>query len=284
LSSRAAVNTTKDIQPVSIQQPHATGPAEQPAIDVRDVSFSYGDTPVLEGARFAVAPREMVCMVGPNGGGKTTLIRLILGLLQPSAGWVRVFGALPRQARRRVGYMPQYARHDLDFPVTVRDLVLMGRLGGGGLRGWLGWPDRADRQAARLALEQVEMQWAARRPYAELSGGQRQRVLIARALACQPDLLVLDEPTSNVDTRGENQLLDILHHLSRQMAIVTVTHDLGFVSNLVDRVICVNRHVDIHPTGAISDQMMHQLYGERVRAVEHHESQISTSAEETAGG
>ena len=170
-----------------------------------------------------------MCIVGPNGGGKTTLVKLILGLLRPQRGEVRVFGQPPHRARLRVGYMPQHVQHDPQFPVTVMDIVLMGRLG----QGVLGWPGRADRRAAIDALAQVGMEEFRRRPFADLSGGQRQRVLIARALCCKPDLLLLDEPTSNVDSLVEARLLDLLRDLNRQMTIVMVSHDLGFVSGLV---------------------------------------------------
>lgn len=149
----------------------------------------------------------------------------------------------------------------------------MGRLGGPGWRGLLGWYSRTDRDAARDALHQVDIGPLADHPYAGLSGGQRQRVLIARALACDPDLLVLDEPTANVDMAGEDRLRDILRELNRRMAIVTVTHDLGFVSNLVRRVVCVNRRVAVHPTEQVSGELIHQLYDDRVRSVDHQTTQ-----------
>ena len=170
---------------------------DEAAVLLRDVTFSYGGEPVLEDVNLSVGAREAVCIVGPNGGGKTTLVKLILGLLLPQRGEVRLFGQPPRLARLRVGYMPQHVQHDPLFPVTVMDIVLMGRLGRGGLGGLLGWPGRADRRAARNALEQVGMDGFGRHPFAALSGGQRQRVLIARALCCEPELLLLDEPTSN---------------------------------------------------------------------------------------
>ncbi len=244
---------------------------DQHAIDVRDVSFSYAAVPVLENASFQVEPNELICIVGPNGGGKTTLVKLLLGLLRPDAGQILVLGQSPEQARLRVGYMPQHVGHDPQFPVTALDIVLMGRLGRGGLRKALGWYDRADRRAALDALDMVDMTPAARQTYSTLSGGQRQRVLIARALCGQPKLLLLDEPTANVDALGESRLMDILKRLSRRMAIVTVSHDLGLVSNLVERVICVNRRVVVHPTSDITGQIFEDLYGAERRAVEHRE-------------
>ncbi|MBN2580869.1 MAG: ABC transporter ATP-binding protein [Pirellulales bacterium] len=251
-----------------------------PVIELNDVTFSFGAAPVVENASFSIYPRESVCVVGPNGGGKTTLVKLILGLLQPQSGVIRVFGAAPRSARPRIGYMPQHVLFDPQFPVTVMDIVLMGRLAAAGRNRFLGWPCVADRQAAREALRFLNMEPLARRPFAALSGGQRQRVLIARALSNRPDLLLLDEPTSHVDTLGESQLLDLLRELNRRMTIVTVTHDLGFVSNLVEKVVCVNRSVVVHPTHAITGEMIHEIYGAHVRVVRHGE--ISDEKEEHA--
>ncbi len=159
---------------------------EKPVIEVRNVSFSYQAAPVLEDVSLTIGERESVCIVGPNGGGKTTLLRLLLGQIRPTRGEVLIFGQPPEQARLRIGYMPQRSEYDPLFPVTAMDVVLMGRLGQSGLRGWLGWYGASDRRAALDALEQVHMADAAGNPFAALSGGQRQRVLIARRCAASP--------------------------------------------------------------------------------------------------
>jgi zinc transport system ATP-binding protein len=242
-----------------------------PVIELNDVTFSYGGAPVVEKANFSIYSCESMCVVGPNGGGKTTLVKLILGLLRPQSGTIRVFGTEPRQARRRIGYMPQHVLFDLQFPVTVMDIVLMGRLGVAEKHRFFGWPRAKDRRAALEALHQLGMEDFSRRPFASLSGGERQRVLIARAICNQPDLLLLDEPTSHVDTLIESQMLDLLRELNRRMTVVMVTHDLGFVSNLVEKVICVNRKVVVHPTHAITGEMIHEFYGGHVRVVRHSE-------------
>jgi zinc transport system ATP-binding protein len=245
--------------------------SDSPVITLQNVTFSYGGEPVLEDVTFSIPQREAVCIVGPNGGGKTTLAKLILGLLTPQRGEIRVLGESPRRARLRVGYMPQHSQHDPLFPVTVMDIVLMGRLGHTGLRGLLGWAGRVDRHAALDALEQVDMAEWRQRPFSSLSGGQRQRVLIARAICCRPELLLLDEPTSNVDSLIEARLLELLRELNRRMTILMVSHDLGFVSSLVESVICVNRRVALHPTSQLSGAVIHDLYGGEVRMVRHDE-------------
>jgi zinc transport system ATP-binding protein len=243
--------------------------ANEPVVSLHNVTFSYGGSPVLENVTFDVSEHAAVCMIGPNGGGKTTLVKLILGLLTPQ-GEIRVFGQSPRRARLRVGYMPQHIQYDPQFPVTAMDIVLMGMLGQPGVRGFFGWHGQADRSAAKNALRQVGMEEFRHRPFASLSGGQRQRVLIARALCGNPDMLLLDEPTSNVDTVVEAQLLDILRELNQHLTILMVSHDLGFVSHLVESVICVNRKVVMHSTSQITGTSIEDIYGGNVRAVHHH--------------
>ncbi len=245
---------------------HATA---ETAVDLRNVSFAYGATQALEGVTFSIQRGDFVSVVGPNGGGKTTLLKLILGLLEPDRGEIRVFGRPPQQARRLVGYMPQHARLDLQFPVTVMDVVLMGRLGNGARMGPFRSPDRS---AATEALREVGLYEQRGRSLAALSGGQRQRVLIARALACEPELLLLDEPTSNLDPHVESTFQDLLRRLNERLTILIVSHDLGFVSQMVRTVVCVNRRVQVHPTGELTGEMIHQMYDHDVRMVMHRHS------------
>lgn len=238
------------------------------AIAVSDVDFSYdGRNLILENASFDILEEEFAAIIGPNGGGKTTLLRLFLGLIEPQRGSVRVFGSRPALARRRVGYMPQYPKLDADFPVTVMDVVLMGRLGHGpGIGPFRG----ADRDIARAVLAEVGCADLARRSLSELSSGQRQRILIARALACQPELLLLDEPTSNLDPSVQDDVQDLLDALNRRMTIVVVSHDVAFVSRYVKKVVCVNRTVALHPTSEIKGDVFSTLYGASgVRIVDH---------------
>jgi len=243
--------------------------AAEPAVRLENVSFRYNHTTVLENVDLTVADGDFASVVGPNGGGKTTLFKIMLGLLDPDRGRVRVLGEPVEYARKRVGYMPQHVHHDPQFPITVMDIVLMGRLGRGGLAGAFGWYTKADREAALEALKEVDMTDFASHLFAELSGGQRQRVLIARALSCQPDLLLLDEPTSNVDPTTEARLFEILQDLNKRMTILVVSHDIGFVSSVVDNVICVNRKVVVHPTSEITGEIIQDIYGSDLRMVRH---------------
>lgn len=236
-----------------------------PIIALDDLSFSYNGQHVLEHVDLAIADRDFACMVGPNGGGKTTLLKLVLGLLTPTSGHVRVFGQSPQQARPRMGYMPQHAQVDPHFPASVMDVVLMGRLAPG--NSW-GRFSRADRDGAAEALRLVDLADLRRRPFADLSGGQRQRALIARALAASPELLLLDEPTSNLDVRMEGELYELLQKLNERLTIVLVSHDLGFVSQFVKSVVCVKHTVTVHPTSEVTGEIIQEIYGD-VRLVRH---------------
>jgi len=236
------------------------------AVELIDVWFSYGDQPVLRDANLRIGAGERVCVVGPNGGGKTTLLKLMLGLLRPDRGRVLIAGQSPTTGRKRIGYAPQHAAFDPSFPVSVMDVVLMGRLGRAAAVG----PYRqADRQAAARALGEVGLGGLAGRGFAALSGGQRQRVLIARALAGEPELLLLDEPTASLDLGVEAEFYQLLQCLSDRLTLIIVSHDVGFVSQLAGKVVCVHGTVAVHPTVELTGEMMQDLYGHDVMLVRH---------------
>jgi zinc transport system ATP-binding protein len=237
----------------------------EPVVAIERVSFAYNTDPVLVDVDLTVGDKDFVSLVGPNGGGKTTLLKIILGLLTPTAGTVRVFGRPPVAARPRIGYMPQHAQVDPHFPASVLDVALMGRVSKGSN---VGPYRKGDRAAAAEALREVELYDYASRPFADLSGGQRQRVLIARALAAEPDLLLLDEPTANLDVRMEQELYELLKSLNERLTIILVSHDLGFVSQFVKRVVCVKHRVTAHPTSDITGEIIQEIYGD-VRMVRH---------------
>jgi zinc transport system ATP-binding protein len=237
-----------------------------PAITIENLTFAYESNPVLEDVNLSVVPRDFACVVGPNGGGKTTLLKLVLGLLRPQRGRVRVLGRSPQEARVRVGYLAQHAHLDPQFPVSVMDVVMMGRLG---RQPSAGRYRRLDRQVAAEALDQVGLTEMRGRSLSALSGGQRQRVLLARTLACEPDLLMFDEPTAHLDPAVQDDLYDMLRKLNERLTIVMVSHDVGFVSEFVKSVICVNRRVYTHPTSEINGRIIGELYGQGVRMVRH---------------
>jgi zinc transport system ATP-binding protein len=239
--------------------------AEESVIRVRDLSFAYGRNQVLTNVRFDIFPQDTVCIVGPNGGGKTTLVKLILGLLAPDRGSVLVHGSSPDRERHRIGYVPQYAHYDARFPISVREVVRMGRLG----NSISGHFDREDNEKAMAALGAVHLQELAMRPFSALSGGQRQRVLIARALASEGDILILDEPTASLDRESEQQLFTLLDTLNRKMAILMVTHEVGFSSTFFKRIICVNNHVYVHPTSELTGDLIRDMYGGDMRMIRH---------------
>ena len=211
------------------------------AAELKGVSFAYPSGPrVLTEVDLSIAPGELVAIAGPNGGGKTTLVRLVLGLLEPTEGEVLLFGEPAQRFSRRstLGYLPQRAQVGTDTPVTVEELVSAGRLGAGRLLGPL---RAADRQLVADAIERVGLTDLATRPLARLSGGQQQRAFIAKALAGEPTLLVMDEPTTGVDAESQEALATLLDRLHRELRVTVlyVSHEFGAIEPYVDRLVLV---------------------------------------------
>jgi manganese/iron transport system ATP-binding protein len=220
-----------------------TAPTPSPdphALVIRHAAMAYGRAPVLEGVDGVVDPGESVALIGPNGAGKSTLLKAILGLVPVVQGSITVLGGPPAAARRQVAYVPQADTLDAEFPVTAAQVVLMGRYP---RVGWVRWPGRADRRAAAAALEEVGLAEHARERFGVLSGGQRQRVLLARAIAQQARLLLLDEPFNGIDAASEELLLAALRRLRADNAAVVVsTHDLALAHLFCDEVCLLNHH------------------------------------------
>jgi zinc transport system ATP-binding protein len=226
-------------------------------IEVQKLNFAYDVQPILEEVNLSVQAGEFLAIIGPNGGGKTTLLRLLLGLLQPDSGEIRILGIPPKKARQRIGYVAQDIHINREFPITALDVVLMGKLAPGWGRHII---RRKDRIAAHNALEQMGMGAYCRHRIGELSGGQRQRVLIARALVAQPELLFLDEPTASIDTAGQSEFYCLLRELNRDITIVMVSHDIMVLSSYVKSVACVNRSLHYHDHAEISAEMVAMMY------------------------
>ncbi len=224
-----------------------------PIIEIKNLHFAFDGNEVLKSVNLTVNKGEFLALIGPNGGGKTTLLKLMLGLLEPDQGTVRVFEEPPRNVSRRIGYVPQDIHPNRNFPVSVLDVVLMGRL-----RSHKGWSrhSQKDRIAAQEALDKMAMSELNHRNITELSGGQRQRILIARALVSKPDLLLLDEPTASIDTHGQTEFYSLLKELNKMTTILMVSHDLMILSSYIKSVACVNRLVHYHDEAEITEEML----------------------------
>jgi zinc transport system ATP-binding protein len=234
----------------------------EPVIAFEDVSFRYDGTWVVEDINLEVAEGAFVAVLGPNGGGKTTLAKLMIGLLRPTKGRVRVYGGDPASNARRIGYVPQASTISPAFPIAAGDLVALGLAGDNGLPSWIGpWRRRNVREAVRAALAAVEMEAFAGRPIGALSGGQRQRVLIARALVAGPDILVLDEPTASIDPHGKSCIIELLDRLTAHRTVILVSHDLAAAVPQVTEVTCINRHLIYNPKPVLTAPMLELIYG-----------------------
>ncbi|MDP1834310.1 MAG: ABC transporter ATP-binding protein [Chlamydiales bacterium] len=210
--------------------------SSEPVVIAQDLCFAYGTAPVLTNVSFQIMPGEFVGIIGPNGGGKTTLLKLMLGFLKPSSGSLKIFDKAPNDAHYDVAYVPQRLPFDRLFPISVMEVVLTGRLA---TLPWYGAYSNEDLRLAKESLDLVELSDFSEAPFGSLSGGQAQRVLIARALVSQPKLLLLDEPTSSVDVEAQADIYNLLDKLRGKMTIAMVTHDLGTVIERVERVLCV---------------------------------------------
>ncbi|MEW6184405.1 MAG: ABC transporter ATP-binding protein [Thermodesulfobacteriota bacterium] len=235
-------------------------------IEIKDLWFSFNGQAVLQGVNLTIHRGDYLVVFGPNGGGKTVLLKLMLGLLKPTRGMIRVFGEPPGKAAHRIGYVPQNVHINKDFPVSVLDVVLMGCLRHS--RGWSRY-SRDDRAAAREALDLMKVWDIREQRIGELSGGQLQRVFIARALVAEPECLFLDEPMASIDTYGRGEFYELLYKLNKRVTIVTVSHDLMVLSSHVKAVACVNRELHYHDSGEMTQEMLDQVYHCPVDLVAH---------------
>ena len=234
-------------------------------ISAKNLYVAFQDKIVLEDITFHIHAGEFWGILGPNGSGKTTLLRTMLGLVEPFSGDMSVFGKAPKQLahdRDRIGYVPQLAVIDFQFPIHVRDVVLLGRSRKIGIGRRAG---KIDREAVDRALELVEIADLADRQIGQLSGGQRQRVLIARALALEPDILFLDEPTAALDVNAAESFYEWLHSMHKKMnlTLVLVSHDVGVISRYVSAVACLNRRLVAHgvPSEVLGNEAIENMYG-----------------------
>jgi zinc transport system ATP-binding protein len=242
-------------------------------LELSDVSFAYNGQPAVRGATFSLQKGDFLGVIGPNGGGKTTLVKLILGLLRPDSGSIRVFGEDVSRFRGwpRIGYVPQKATNfDQNFPATVFEVASMGRFQRAGMTRRL---SQEDYRAVEKALGVVGMLGLRDKRIGDLSGGQQQRVFIARALAGEPELLLMDEPTVGVDAKAQHDFYALLKKLHKDfgISIVLISHDVMVVSRYVNKLACVNINVEFHDVSkGVSQSDLACAYSETMAVVPHH--------------
>jgi zinc transport system ATP-binding protein len=235
-------------------------------VKLENVRVDYDGLVVLERVNLSVYHQDFLGIIGPNGGGKTTLLRVVLGLVNPTGGKVTVFGISAERARKFIGYVPQHSRFDFQFPASVWEVVLMGRYRHTGLFKRYG---EKDQQITHHALETVGMLDCKDRQIGRLSRGEQQRVLLARALVSEPKLLILDEPTASVDVQMQTEFYELLEKLKQKMAIVLVSHDISAVSVYVDKIACLNRQLFYHDSKEIKAEELVKIYGCPVEMIAH---------------
>ena len=233
-------------------------------VSLKNVEVYFNSTPVLESISLSIKQNDFLAIIGPNGGGKTTLLKVILGLIKPNKGEVKVFGRNPKEGRKLIGYLPQYTFFDLNFPVSVFDVVLMGRYGGI-FRNY----SKEDKNTALNALKTVDMLEVKDRQIGKLSGGQLQRVFVARAIARQPKLLLLDEPMTSIDPEMQKSFYELLLKLKKKMAIVLVTHDIGVISTYVEEIACLNRRLFYHGPKEAGLKKLEEVYQCPIELIAH---------------
>jgi len=237
---------------------------DTPLLEARHVTFGYGREPVVEDVDLAIHPRDFLAVIGPNGGGKTTLVKILLGLLTPWSGEVVSRFAAGRKGR--LGYVPQFSTFDKSFPLRVSEVVLMGKLGS---RGLLRLYTKSDRAELAAVLARLDLSRLARAHVSEISGGQLQRVLIARAVLSDPEILFLDEPTASIDAESRQVLTELLQDLNRSIPIVVITHDVTSIAPMVQHIACINRRLWYHAGGELDQAMLEEVYGCPVEMVTH---------------
>lgn len=240
--------------------------SEPEVVCLKDIRVRYGDIAALEDVTLSIFQHDFLGIIGPNGGGKSMLLKVILGLVRPNSGSVSVFGQPPELARKQIGYVSQRPTFDPDFPVSVGDVVMMGCYGRTGL--FRRYSSR-DRLAAEKALTRVAMLEYWGKQIGRLSGGQQQRVFVARALVAEPKLLLLDEPTASIDPTMQTEFYELLEELKKSLTIVMVSHDIGAVSVYVDKIACLNQRLYYHGTKEITPEILEATYKCPVQLITH---------------
>lgn len=237
------------------------------AIEIKNLSVQYGNICALSDINLNIEEGDFLGLIGPNGGGKSTLLKVILGLITPAAGSVSVFGKDPSYAAAQIGYVPQFSTFDRHFPANVGEVIMMGRLGR--RSSFFHRYDTEDKSIVRRVMDEMDVAGLRKRQVGGLSGGQIQRVLIARALAVEPRILILDEPTASVDDTSKLRIYDILKELNRKITIIIASHDMGAISSYVKNLGCLNRELHYHGEPSIGPAVVEKLYGCPVDLIAH---------------
>jgi zinc transport system ATP-binding protein len=235
-------------------------------VSLHNINVYYGEIQVLDDITISVQSHDFLGIIGPNGGGKSTLLKVILGLIKPASGMVTVFGKPPEQARSHIGYVSQRPSFDRDFPASVQDVMMMGRYSKVGLFRRYG---QADRQAVEKSLDRVGMSEYRYKQIGHLSGGQQQRIFVARALVAEPELLLLDEPTASIDPGMQTEFYELLQDLKQNLTIIMVSHDIGAVSVYVDEIACLNRELYYHGSKELTPEILEATYKCPVQLITH---------------
>jgi zinc transport system ATP-binding protein len=229
-----------------------------PIVKITDLCYSSGGQDILHEINLDVKQGDFISIIGPNGGGKTTLLKLILGLLKPTRGTIRITSQRPESNAATIGYVPQHVNHNLSFPITALDVVLMGSYKPGRRMG--SSHTRQERTAALEILDKLGIAACAGKKIIAMSGGQRQRLLIARALISRPELLILDEPTASIDTKGQKEFYELLKELNKELTILMVSHDLLIVSSYAKSIVCLNWRMHYHQPFGSSGEVLDAFY------------------------
>ncbi len=221
-------------------------------IKAKNISYKYNQQAiVLSDINFSILQNDFVGIIGPNGGGKSTLLKIILGLLKPNTGSIEVLNTKATKARSHIGYVPQHSQIDLNYPISVLDVVLSGFLGSKKIGSKY---SKEEKDLASKIINDFKLDKFKNRSIGHLSGGQRQRVMIARALVTKPKILILDEPTNNIDEEGGRDLYELLHDLNKTMTIITVSHDVDVISKYVNKIFCLNNKIVCHKASDITNE------------------------------
>ncbi len=257
------------LHPPGLEHLHRPDPNAPPVVEFRGVSAGYGGAPVVEDVNLEIMTGDFVGLLGPSGSGKTTLLRTVLGAVDVLAGHVLINGQPANGRRHRAGYVPQLETIDWNFPVTVEEAVMMGRTMS---NAWFPWFRRRERELALDMMERLGIAQLAKRHIRELSGGQQQRVFLARALVSNPELLLLDEPTSGVDIKTRDHVMHLLHDLNHAgVTIILTTHEINAVAVHLPRIVCLNGSIvaDGPPHRVITPHILHEVYGAEMPVIQY---------------